>query len=90
MDRSNFINVATNSNDSSKLAWTDEELLEAIQVLQCLVAYFSTRKEFLIAHALRLELMSMEGYANARKWRITENDTWQIRKKDGTLAIHPS
>lgn len=85
MNRDNFINVATNSNDGNKLAWTDEELLEAIQVLQCLVAYFSTRKECLIAHALRLELMSMEGFANARKW-LSNNDIWQIRRKDGTLV----
>jgi hypothetical protein len=85
VNRSNFINVATNSNDGSKIAWTDEELLEAIEVLQCLVAYFSTRKECLIAHALRLELMSMEGFANARKW-VCNGDTWQIRRKDGTLV----
>lgn len=85
MNRHNFINVATNSNDDTKIAWTDEELLEGIQVLQCLVAYFSTRKECLIAHALRLELISMEGFANARKW-VCNHDTWQIRRKDGTLA----
>lgn len=67
MNRSNFINVATNSNDGSKIAWTDEELLEAIEVLQCLVAYFSTRKEYLIAHALRLELMSREAVLHWRR-----------------------
>ena len=84
MNINNFINVAKNRNDG-RVAWTDEELLETIQVLQCLVAYFSTRKEPLIAYALRLELMSMEGFATARNW-LCNGDTWQIRRKDGTLV----
>jgi hypothetical protein len=45
----NFRNVANNANNGNKVTWTNEELLEAIKVHQCLVTYFSTRGECLIA-----------------------------------------
>ena len=85
MDLNNFKNVATNCEIGSKLAWTDEELLEAIQVHQCLVAYFSIRKESMIAYALRSALTTFEGFANARKWE-EKDGIWRIRRKDGTLV----
>lgn len=72
----------------TKIAWTDEELLKAIEVHQCLVAYFSERREYMICFALRSELNTLESYAFARKWERSEDgkSTWRIRRKDGTLA----
>lgn len=72
----NFYNVA---QKASKIAWTDEELLEAIQVHQCLVAYFRARSEPIITFALRMDLESLENFARARKWECSK-DTWEIRR----------
>lgn len=71
-----------------KIAWTDEELLQAIEVHQCLEAYFRKRGEAMICFAIRSELNTLESYAFARKWECSDDGkrTWQIRKKDGTFA----
>jgi hypothetical protein len=69
----------------TKIAWTDEELLQAINVHQCLLAYFRERGEGMISFALQMELNTLESYAFHRKWN-QNGDTWQIRRKDGTLA----
>lgn len=74
----NFLSVAKNHNNST---WSDEELLESIGVLQCMVAYFHARKEALIAHSLRLELMAMESYATSRGWAEREGH-WIIKNKE--------
>jgi len=72
----------------TKIAWTDEELLQALKVHYCLLAYFCERGEGMISFALQMELSALEGYANARKWKCSNDgtNTWQIRRKDGTLA----
>lgn len=82
MNPETFRRVAQNGNKS---IYTDEELLELIETLQCLVAYFTTRKEGLIGFALIMELRSFESMAMARRWEL-RGDKWQIRRADGTFA----
>lgn len=69
----------------NKCIWSDEELLQSLNVHYCLLAYFRGRKEPIIAFAIQMELNTLESYANARKWKDNYG-TWQIRKNDGTLA----
>jgi hypothetical protein len=33
-----------------------------------------------------MEMNTLEGYANARKWKQNDDDTWQIRRKDGLFV----
>jgi len=69
-----------------KTAWTDEELLQAIKVHQCLLAYFRERGEGMISFIIRMELNTFESYAKSRGWKCSDDTTWQIRQKDGTFA----
>lgn len=83
LNRNNFVAAA---NNTDQIAYSDEELLNQIQVLQCLCVYFLARKERLIHFALQLELNTLEGFASARKWHCDGEYNWRIRRKDGTLV----
>jgi hypothetical protein len=77
--RAPFERVAELTKSFHKSSWTNEELLEAIEVHQCLVTYFQNRGEPLVAQALRSELSAFESYADARGWKYDENKTWHIK-----------
>ena len=64
MNSDSFRNAA---NALGKMALSNEELLEAIQVHQCLEAYFHTRGEPLITWVMRMNLETLEGIARARE-----------------------
>jgi hypothetical protein len=82
MDIETFKRAAHNNNKS---VYSDEELLEQIETLQCLVAYFQARREMIISFALILEQRNYENMAHARRWEC-KNEKWQIRRADGTFA----
>lgn len=79
LDISHFRQAALDSRD--KTVWTDNELLQQIEVLQCLVAYFNARKERLVGFALMMELHSLESMALARGWEFQADDTWKVKKR---------
>ena len=59
-----------------KPKYTDEELLEVVDVHNCMIAYFVGRKEYLIAAALRSDLHQFESYLHFRGWRLDKNEKW--------------
>lgn len=82
MNIETFRRAALNTNKS---VYSDEELLEQIETLQCMISYFTGRKEGLIGFALIMELRNYENMAYARKW-VYKDNAWQIRRTDGTFA----
>lgn len=73
------------AKELGKAAWTDEELLRAIKVHQCLLAYFRERGEGMIVSAIRTELNAFESAAFARGWKCNECN-WQIGQKYSFFA----
>jgi hypothetical protein len=59
-----FSDVAEAHNGTS---WTDQQLEDAIEVYNCMLVYFLTRGERLIANTLRRELYSYEDMLQRRK-----------------------
>ena len=79
LGKQNFLNVSKRMQEVSRVSFSDEELLETIEVLGCVYAFFSQQKENIISTAIGLRLSEMESYAFCRKW-ITVEGKWIVNK----------
>src|SRR5258708_6550644 len=88
LNTKNFLDAAKHNG----MSYSDEELRNQIEVHQCLVVYFRTRKEPLIASSFSLQLMSLEGYATNRGWTC-KDEVWKPKavslspKTDGMTFV---